>query len=282
MATTFSETLTRFRKEAGFPTAYKFFHGNGGDKVLGMCYRKYLQMEKGSILPLFRHLTGFIIGLHLELNSARGQELVTAWLKTMAGEDAFNSLLKPMLAGGAAVPALTPMHKAMEKSLACGTYHVTPAQVAVIAASPANFRCFIALSNDCGAWTPEQLAPELRLGTAETSKALLALTAAKILKRQKTAFKCQYADKHLVFPNMSNGLLENYTKIKKYQDAMLAAGKRFWLRSLFIRADKNNIPSLLELLGVTVSSANGYSVTSKRDTSALYSVDASVTKLLDF
>lgn len=282
MATIFSETLTRFRKEAGFPTAYKFFHGNGGGKVLGMCYRKYLMMEKGSILPLFRHLTGFIIGLHLELNSARGQELVTAWLKTMAGEDAFNSLLKPMLTGGAAVPALTPIHKTMEKSLACGTYHVTPSQVAVIAASPANFRCFIALSNDCGAWTPEQLAPELQLGAAETSKALLALTATKLLKRQKNAFKCRYADKHLVFPNMANSLAANYGKIKKYQDAMLAAGKRLWLRSLFIRADRNNIPSLLELLGVTVSSANGYSVTSKRETSALYSVDASVTKLLDF
>lgn len=282
MATIFSDTLTRFRKEAGFPTAYKFFHGNGGDKVLGMCYRKYLLMEKGSILPLFRHLTGFIIGLHLELNSVRGQELVTAWLKTMAGEEAFNSLLKPMLVGGAAVPGLTPMHKAMEKSLANGTYHVTPGQVAVIAAGPANFRCFIALSNDCGAWTPEKLAPELRLEAVETRKALLALTAAKLVKRQKTAFKCPYADRPIVFPTMTSGLADKYAKIKNYQDAMLAAGKLFWARSLFIRADRNNIPSLLELLGVTVSSANGYSVTSKRDTSALYSVDASVTKLLDF
>lgn len=282
MATIFSETLTRFRKEAGFPTAYKFFHGNGGDKVLGMCYRKYLMMEKGSILPLFRHLTGFIIGLHLELNSSRGQELVTAWLKTMAGEEAFNSLLKPMLAGGAAVPALTPMHKAMEKSLAYGTYHVTPEQVAVIADGPANFRCFIALSNDCGAWTPEKLAPELRLKTAETGKALAALAAAKLLKKQKNTFRCQYADKHLVFPNMADGLAENYARIKKYQDALLASGKRFWLRSLFLRADRNNIPSLLELLGVTISSANSYSVTSKSDTSALFSLDASVTRLLDF
>ena len=34
MATIFSETLTRLRREAGFATAYRFFHDNGGDKLV--------------------------------------------------------------------------------------------------------------------------------------------------------------------------------------------------------------------------------------------------------
>lgn len=283
MATVFSETLLRFRKEAGFPTAYRFFYDNGGDKVLGICYRKYLLMEKGNILPLFKHLRGFILGLHLELNSSRGRELVTAWLKTMAGEEIFEEMLKPMLQqAGQGGPGLSPMHKAMEKSLAGGSYHVKPEEVAVIAENPANFRCFLAMSNDVGAWTPEQLAPLLQLSLAETRKALSDLAGAKLLKQKKDFYTCPLANGMLIFPHMGGTLKEDYARIKKYQESMLAGGKLLWSRSLFVRADKTNISNLLELLGVTVAGANGYSVTEKRDSTALFAIDASVTSLLDF
>ena len=86
MATIFSDTLNKLRRESGFPTAYRFFHDNGGDKVLGMCYRKYLMMEQGRILPLFKHLRGFIFGLRLVTGSLPMPEiLLRAWLKTMSG-----------------------------------------------------------------------------------------------------------------------------------------------------------------------------------------------------
>ena len=88
MGTKFSEMLVKLRKDAGFVTAYKFFYDNGGDKVLGMCYRKYLMMEQGRFLPQFKHLRAFIYGLHLQNRSAAANGLADAWLRTMAGDAA--------------------------------------------------------------------------------------------------------------------------------------------------------------------------------------------------
>ena len=51
MSTAFSETLCRIRAAEGFPTAYRFFHDNGGTQVLGFTYRQYLRMEQGKNLP---------------------------------------------------------------------------------------------------------------------------------------------------------------------------------------------------------------------------------------
>ena len=76
MATLFSETLTRLRREAGFPTAYRFFHDNCGAKVLGMGYRKYLLMEQGKILPLFKHLRAFVAGLRINRHFFCGLDFI--------------------------------------------------------------------------------------------------------------------------------------------------------------------------------------------------------------
>jgi len=97
MGTIFSDTLVKLRQEAGFPTAYRFFHDNGGDKVLGMCYRKYLMMEQGRNLPVLGRLERLIVGLHMPFGTPAARELTLAWLKTMAGEESYAGLLEPLM-----------------------------------------------------------------------------------------------------------------------------------------------------------------------------------------
>lgn len=286
MATHFSETLQRLRKAAGFPTAYRFFHDNGGDKVLGMCYRKYLMMEQGRILPLFKHLRAFIFGMRLVPNCPEARELATAWLRTMAGEDAYEDILRPLLAPAPAVPSLSPMDKAMKATLASRRYYMTPEQMDVIAASAANFRCFLALTNDAGAWKPEALAPQLGLTVPAAKKSLEALAGCGLLKQVKGAYKCPYYNVPIEFPHLNTGFRDShkaaYEKIRRYHEEMVASGKRVWFRRGFIRADGDALPNMYQVLATGIDSAGGYSVADKSERSGVFAIESSVVKLMDF
>ena len=47
----FSEALLALRREAGFPSAYRFYHRNGGRRHFGFTYVHYLRLEKGAKAP---------------------------------------------------------------------------------------------------------------------------------------------------------------------------------------------------------------------------------------
>ncbi|MDP2865057.1 MAG: hypothetical protein Q8O90_02315 [Elusimicrobiota bacterium] len=282
METFFSNTLVELRKEAGFPTAYSFFHDNGGVPVLKVSYRNYLMMEKGGILPVFGRLKALIFGLRVAPNGPAAGALVVAWLKTTTGEEDFNGLLKPLLTARTTALTMPPMHKAMEKSLAGDKYHITPAQLAVIAGSRANFRCFMAMTNDSGVWTAKALAPLMGLKADAALNSLKALVSVKLLKKVKGAFNCPFTDSFFQFPHMSGPYAEMHARIEKYKEEMLATGKTMWFRRGFLRADADALSGFFPILNVSVSSAHSYSVTKKSDSSALFAIDARVVKLLDF
>ena len=101
MATIFSETLVKLRKAAGFPTAYRFYHDNGGAAALKVTYRNYLMMEQGHSLPVAVRLERLLIGLRLLRATPESRELTLAWLKTMLGEELNSRLIEPLLAAPA-------------------------------------------------------------------------------------------------------------------------------------------------------------------------------------
>lgn len=254
--------------------------------MLGVCYRKYLMMEQGRILPLFKHLRGFIFGLRLLPNYPEARALVTAWLRTMAGDEAFKDVLGPMLAPPPPARGLSPMDKALNASIANRKFYMKPAQLEVIAASPANFRCFLALTNDSGAWKPEELAPQLGLTVAATKKGLEALAACGMLKKKSGAFRCPYCETPIEFPHPHTGFkhshIKDYEKIRKYHDELVASGKRVWFRRGFIRADADLLPNMFQVLASGINSSDGYSVTKKSPRSGVFAIETNVVRLLDF
>jgi hypothetical protein len=280
MGSIFSDTLVKLRKEAGFPTAYRFFYANGGDKVLGMCYRKYLMMEQGRILPLFKHMRALISSLRLVNKSSAAAELVKAWFRTMAGEEAYSEIIEPMLSSKAEPSFLSPAHKALKEALAGRKFYIIPDQLKVIAGSLENYLAFQLFSNDTGVWTAEKLAAA---GVKKNSavKVLKLFLAAKMLRKAGAGYKCPLAGAMLELPRRA-AAPELFSRVEEYQHALMVSGRSAWFRRGIIRADADALANFYTLMQGSLSSAQAYAVTEKTPKSALFAIDARVVKLRDF
>lgn len=281
MATTFSDTLVKLRKDAGFPTAYRFFHDNGGDKVLGMCYRKYLTMEQGRILPLFKHLSNFINGLRLVRNSAPANELVRAWLKTMAGDADYSEMLEPLLDGRPPVLAMSPSQQALRKAIAARKFYMTLEHLDAISASPENHICYQVLSNDSGVWTEQKLAEAAGVSAAAAGRIIKKFLAVKLLRRSGKGYKCPLAGAQVESPQKLASQ-ELFERLTKRHDELIAGGQRAWFRRGIVRADAEALRDFFQLMSVNLSSVTAYTVTEKTPKSALFAVEARAVKLRDF
>ena len=138
MGTIFSEALMQVRRNSGFRTAYRFYHGNGGETALGMTYRQYLLIEQGKTLPPFPRFRVLLHALRLIPNAAPANELIISWLKTMAGPPAFAEILAPLLYLKNSVPARSPLEDAVGRSLTGKRSFITPKQLEVIAGNNNN------------------------------------------------------------------------------------------------------------------------------------------------
>lgn len=283
MSTVFSETLARLRKEAGFKTAYKFYHGNGGRPVLNIAYRNYLLMEQGKMLPAFGRLRKIIMALRCVQNSVPTNELAVAWLKTMAGDEAYKDILEPIVSVKTTIPGLSPLHKAVGRTLADTKYHISPKQLAAMCASRDNYLCYLALSLDSGSWSLEDIARKLRMKRGAVEKALLELCAAKVLKKVKKGYyACPFARSMKEMPQLDllgEDLRKRYMKCR---EAVIGSGKHVCLRTGIIRADADALRNFYPMMSLNMSTAESYSITEPTEKSALFAVVGKVLKIRDF
>ena len=269
------------RKESGFTTAYKFFYGNGADKVLGMCYRKYLMMEQGRFLPQFKHLRAFAFGLHLRSRSAVVNDLVEAWLKTMAGEELYGEMLAPLLAERRAALALSPSNKALKEALNNKKVHLTPAQMEVFSADLPSYRCFLLLSNDTDLWTAARLAEAAGLKKDAAEKMLKKFLAAKLLRKAGAGYRCHLADAMLESPH-SGVAGAAFARIRDFQRELVLAGTPTHRRYGLLRADAQNLADFYPMMDSSLSSVHFYAVHKKTPNSALFMLETKAVKLMDF
>ena len=117
----FAKTLKKHREEAGFSTAYQFFHKNGGEGYLKTSYRMYLHIEHGKFLPPFKDLPLYMYALHIMPGTSSGINFLTAWFKAAYGEEAFGTLLAPILIKSPEESVASPLHKAIDKLLMDGS-----------------------------------------------------------------------------------------------------------------------------------------------------------------
>jgi hypothetical protein len=283
MSTIFSETLTRFRKEAGFSTAYRFYHGNGGQPVLKLSYRKYLLMEQGKLLPLFQRLHRIISTLRCVANSAPATELVVAWLKTMAGDEAFRDILEPLLPAQTEIRGLSPLHKSVRRLLTDKKIFITQQQFSVICANADNYLCYIAMSEDSGEWEAGVLAQKLKLKKNTIAKSLKELAAAKILKEPRKGFyTCPFAAHMVEVPQLDMLNSAIAAKYCKFRNALIASGSPVFTRIGVIRADAQQLQSFYPMLTLNLSTAATYAITERTDKSAIFAVIGKIVKIRDF
>jgi len=284
MATAFSETLCRIREEEGFPTAYRFFHGNGGVEALGFTYRQYLRMEQGKNLPSCEKLHKLILALRTTTHSTAANELAAAWLRTTTGEEVYNSVFGPLIQTKKLKTDTPPMHSAMKSALKSKKHYITPGQFRVILADPATFLCFTAMQNDTGLWPVDQVAQTLRLTQEAAHNALKRLAQARLLRRvREGVYKCPLVSMMIEYPRLDGIEPALREKLFKYQRDLMRSGSTVCQSTGIIRANAHQFRQhYVPLLALTVSTAETYNATKKSEDSALFYIEGRVVKLRDF
>jgi len=283
MSTAFSETLCRIRAAEGFPTAYRFFHDNGGTQVLGFTYRQYLRMEQGKNLPECQKLCKLVLALRLVPKSAPANDLSIAWLLTLIGEDAYQRLF-PFIATAPSGGSLPPMYKAVEKALSGEKHFITHAQFKSILTDKDTYLCFLAISSDTGTWSADQIAESMRLAPAAAEKALRTLAGVRLIKKVKTkTYKCPFAAKMLEYPQFDMVDQALRAKLAQYERELVDSGLDKWSRSGIIRADAPTFfNSYSPLMMLNLSAAQTYNISKKTANSALFYIEGRIIKLRDF
>ena len=283
MKTIFSETLIQLRKDAGFSSAYQFYHGNGGKSALKMTYRNYLKTEQGKTLPELERMGTLIWALRIVQGSAEANAFMTAWIKTMAGEENFKALIAPLIAFKPGAPELSPTQKATKKALTKLRYYLTLEQIEAIHDTEDNYLCFLAISSDKGVWKTKEFANRLKLPEPAVKKALQALARVKLVKEvKKDAYKYQLLGALLTWPDMNMLPPELKRKISDCDKKLVEAGREVYPHSAIVRADERDFINYFPVLGVSISSVASYAITEKTDSSALFMVEGRITKLRDF
>jgi DNA-binding Lrp family transcriptional regulator len=273
----------QLRKNAGFPTAYKFYHDNGGQAGLKISYRNYLLIEQGKKLPMFERLGTFTWALRLLSKTAKANELVAAWLKTMAGEENYKQLIEPLLAFKPEVTGFSPMQKAMKKAIDASKYPLSVKQLQAVFAAPDNYLAYLAITHDSGAWPKKDLAARLKFKEAAVGKAMKALVRVKLVKEIKPGvYKCPLAGAVLEYPVLNSLPQDLQKKIYEYSEKLQAGGLQTFLCQTVIRVDELDFKSYLPIAEANISASSSYAITEKTEHSALVMVEGKITKLRDF
>lgn len=281
MTTYFSESLGKLRKGAGFPTAYRFYHDNGGKPVLKFSYRTYLLFEQGEALPPPEALIRISVALKLIPQSPPAGTLAAAWLKTMTGEEAYGAAFEPIISIKTETPGLSPMHKAMGKFVKKTPISVE--QSVLILSTYDHYRAFLVLANDEGNWSAEDLAKTIGVKAAAAGR-ILADFGKKGLTRKIKERVYAFRGEGIIleFPRaeiMPPGLND---RMRGYQARMLSGGSLAWRRMNVLRADAQELTAFYPVLSLSMSAATGYGVAEKTKRSAMFAIESRVVKLFDF
>lgn len=280
MDNTFSGILADLRQQAGFPTAYRFFHDNGGKHVLKASYRQYLLWEQGKALPPVAALGRLLPALKLLPGSAQHGALAAGWLASLAGGELYKEVFAPFLAVKDA--AVSPLHKAMSRALNEKKYPLSVDQAVAILSDPDHYKAFLFMINDRGDWSEARLADEAGLGKGAAARVAKDFLKAGLLKKAGARLKCVLVDSMVEFPRAEIMPAGYGDRMEKFQDGLLASGGRAWRRLGFLRADARDFAAFFPLMSLNMSTAATYAVTEKGPATAMFAVEGRVVKLKDF
>lgn len=231
MANTFSRQLIKARSAAGFDSAYKFYHRNGGRRHFKFTFVHYNRIERGLSLPRPEALPYIFLGLRLLPTEAGVRELLLAYIRSyLGGGQAADYILNPVLS-----PAQQPADGdgPMGWMKAHSSVHLSPREFSAMAESETAYWCAEALCNDPAAWYPEELAAKLELQPKAVKTALESLKKAGLaLKTAAGKYKCRYQGKFFTYPGRLEGM-----------GGALDAVKGYWAKAAAIAAQDRAVPS---------------------------------------
>lgn len=283
MATIFSETLTRLRKGAGFPTAYRFYHDNGGAPFFKVSYRNYLMMEQGRNLPVMGRLARIVMGLRIPERTPEARELTLAWLRTMAGEEAYSDMIAPLFTPGAQAAAASPAEEALRRTLSEKKFHITEKQIIATVASFETYKCSFVMESDSGVWTAESMAKALGIKKAEADKALKSFLKAGLVKAEpRGGYRSKMAGQLVEYPAGLALRQDVLAKLRDYHKRLEAESSLEFGTTGMVRADADAMRGLYPMLKSGVESSYAFSTTKPTSKSAGFMVIGRVLRLWNF
>lgn len=280
----FSKRLAKARREAGFKSAYQFYHDNGGRRHFPFTYVHYLRLEKGGALPRPEWLQRLLLALRLSPGAAGCRDFFLDYLKDMlGGQETFDLVLNPLLGphAGPAAPAGTEAVRWMKSQHAI---HLTPEQFKVLAGDEAAYWCSEVLCNDGGTWSAEELAKTLGLGVKDVRAGLARLKAAGLARRTASGrFSSRSAGKLYTFPGRLQGMGPALKRVQAFWERMRRRrGQDVVERVELVRAESAFIRRYAASLAETLDAANAGASHGKGEDTGFYLVEAGIRKLLPF
>lgn len=285
MDTPFSKTFARLRKEAGFSTAYQFFHKNGGQQVFQCTFPNYLRIEKGSHLPKPKRLPLLITLLRLPMDSRDLRALIESYLETWLGSrDLTDWFLQSFTTHDPAAAPPDPAHAALAKLTRHEARPISAAQYEALMSSAGAYWAFRVLSTSKDAYEIHELAALTGLRSAELRIGLSALRREILVERLRDGrWRSPLAGDFLLFPDSRLISAKTMEKVFRYNEAMVARkGALVDVRYCGLRADARAMEGFLPHFREAIRSVNAYAQSEKSEHSALFFVEGRVQRLLDF
>lgn len=278
----FAAALARVRTEAGFTTAYAFYHKNGGRRVFPCTFPYYLRIEKGKALPRPEWLPVFLALLRIPPTDALWRQFVVDYLRDHFGrEDAFQSAVAPLLrpAEGSGMRQQTVRRLVSERA-----YHLTPEQFRTVISDDAAYWSFECLVNERGAMTPAELARETGEAEAKIKAGLKRLSRAKLAKAVAGGrWKSPISGKFYVFPQAYPGHEPDRIKRHAILDRMTSRkGKWLFHANVVLRADDASMRRSVGAFTDAMEGVSAYCVYEKGEDTGLYQVETRTRRLLPF
>jgi DNA-binding transcriptional ArsR family regulator len=281
----FSETFARIRREAGFTSAYQFFHKNGGARVFRCSFQNYLRVEKGVHLPQPGRFKLLCELLRLPLDMGERKRLTEAYLETWLGSrELVDWLVGPFAARPESAAPSDPARRALRKIVREGQQPLSLEQFKVILGSAEAYWSYRVLATSADAVPPADLARLLKMRAPAVAKALETLRRRGVVERLKDGrYRGLFRGASAVAPDFQTLPAELKDRVFDYNEAMAARrghllDARFCGPRVDLRGFQGYLPSLRE----AVWSANAYATNEKTDKSALVFVVAKAYKLFDF
>ncbi|HNW44186.1 MAG TPA: hypothetical protein PKI19_06755 [Elusimicrobiales bacterium] len=275
----FAANLIKARTAAGFETAYKFYHRNGGRGHFPFTFFHYTRVEKGLTLPSPAAMRNIFIALRLLPTQGETRELLLSYLQgLLGGGRVAEDILNPLF-GSAAETAQAP--DSMRWMRQHAFVHMSPEEFMAVSGGEDSYWCAEALCSDQGAWTAAELAEKLALAETKVVKALAPLLkCGLIVKDRGGKYKCRYDEKFFIYPGRLEGMGKRLEAIKGYWEK--AGGKQLFERQMVVRSDPGAMANFKLALAYAVDGSHAYATHTAAPGSAFYLVRTEIKELKKF
>lgn len=279
----FSAALSFLRREAGYPTAYRFYHRNGGRRHFGFTYVHYLRLEKGAKAPRAEYFGAILKALRLAPVQEGAKALFRAYLRDLLGsEEAFE-----LIVGGVAkAPEVAPTvaEGGYERLRREHTVHMSPAMFEAVARDRVSYWTSELLLNDGGSWSAKDIRARLDCSESEAASALKNLKKAKLLRETSPGrYKTRQPGKFWTFPGRTSGMEPLLDRVRGYwEDMAKRESGHFGERLELVRASAATMRQYMSALHRAVDEANLAAVHGPGHDTALFLIEGRVRRLLPF